>query len=55
LVLATEWSEFKELDLERIRDSMAFPVVVDGRNMFEPAEMARLGFTYYPTGRPSIT
>ena len=55
MVLATEWSEFQMLDLERVRDLMAYPVVVDGRNLFEPAEMGRLGFTYYPTGRPSIS
>jgi len=54
LVLATEWQEFKELDLERIRREMRYPVVIDGRNLFDPVEMSRLGFTYYPTGRPQI-
>ena len=34
---------------------MAYPVVIDGRNVFEPAQMAELGFTYYPTGRPSVS
>lgn len=55
VVLATEWDEFRNLDLERLRDLMAYPVVIDGRNFFEPAEMARLGFTYYGTGRPAIS
>lgn len=55
VVLATDWAEFKELDLERLRDVMAYPVVIDGRNFFEPAEMVRLGFTYYGTGRPAIS
>ena len=33
---------------------MAYPLVVDSRNVFDPAEMRRAGFTYYPTGRPAI-
>jgi len=51
LVLLTEWGEFKKLDLQRVRGLMAVPVVVDGRNMFDPAEMARLGFEYRGVGR----
>ncbi|MEK7681791.1 MAG: UDP-glucose/GDP-mannose dehydrogenase family protein, partial [Chloroflexota bacterium] len=51
LVLLTEWGEFKKLDLQRVRSLMAVPVVVDGRNMFDPAEMARLGFEYRGVGR----
>ena len=53
MVLATEWDEFRGLDLDRLRDGMAYPVVVDGRNLFDPADMQRRGFTYYPTGRPT--
>jgi UDPglucose 6-dehydrogenase len=54
LVVATEWSEFAELDLERIRETMAYPVVVDARNLYEPRRMDALGFSYYPTGRKPI-
>jgi UDPglucose 6-dehydrogenase len=55
VVIATDWQEFKEMDLERLKSVMAYPVVVDGRNIFEPAAMAQHGFTYYPTGRPAIS
>jgi UDPglucose 6-dehydrogenase len=52
LVLATEWDEFAHLDLAKLRELMAYPVVVDARNLFDPEEMAQAGFVYYPTGRP---
>jgi UDPglucose 6-dehydrogenase len=52
LVLATEWEEFRGLDLAALKRSMAQPVVVDSRNLFDPAEMSAAGFWYYPTGRP---
>jgi UDPglucose 6-dehydrogenase len=51
LVVCTEWNEFKQLDLERVRQAMAQPVVVDGRNIYDPGEMARLGFRYRGVGR----
>jgi UDPglucose 6-dehydrogenase len=51
LVLLTEWNEFRQLELERIRDSMVQPVFVDGRNVYEPGEMAALGFDYRGIGR----
>lgn len=54
LVLCTEWPEFRSLDLARLKDSMRYPLVVDGRNLFDPAEMAANGFSYYPVGRPAI-
>ena len=50
-VLCTEWDEFRSLDLERVRDLLAIPVVVDARNLFDPAEMRAMGFTYRGTGR----
>jgi UDPglucose 6-dehydrogenase len=53
VVLATEWDEFAHLDLAKMRELMAYPVVVDARNLFDPAEMAQAGFVYYPTGRPT--
>jgi UDPglucose 6-dehydrogenase len=54
MVLCTEWDEFKSLDLEKLRSLMAYPVVVDGRNLFDPVEMKNAGFSYYPTGRPHV-
>jgi UDPglucose 6-dehydrogenase len=52
LVVCTEWAEFSILDLGRLRGVMTFPLVVDGRNTFDPASMAAAGFSYHPTGRP---
>lgn len=54
LVVCTEWEEFRSLDLTRLRSAMVYPVVVDGRNLFDPRAMAEEGFTYYPTGRPPL-
>ena len=54
LVVCTGWEEFRELDLERLRATMAYPVVVDARNLFENETMSAAGFTYYPTGRPAL-
>lgn len=52
LVVCTEWAEFSILDLDRLRGLMAFPLIVDGRNMFDPAATVAAGFGYYPAGRP---
>jgi UDPglucose 6-dehydrogenase len=54
VVLCTEWAEFLDLDLARLKRVMAYPLVVDGRNVFDPKEMRAAGFAYYPTGRPSV-
>lgn len=54
VVMCTEWAEFSRLDLARVKSSMTYPVIVDGRNFFDPEQMRSAGFTYYPTGRPSI-
>ena len=51
LVIATEWDEFKKLDLDRARKSLTHPIMFDGRNLFDPAEMERLGFIYKSIGR----
>ncbi len=51
LVVVTEWNEFKNLDLARIRDLMTHPVLVDGRNIYEPETMNKLGFHYRGVGR----
>jgi UDPglucose 6-dehydrogenase len=51
LVIATEWEVFKKLDLERARKALSHPIMFDGRNLFDPAEMERLGFIYKSVGR----
>jgi UDPglucose 6-dehydrogenase len=51
LVVATEWEIFKKLDLERARKALTHPIMFDGRNLFDPAEMERLGFIYKSIGR----
>jgi UDPglucose 6-dehydrogenase len=51
LVLVTEWNEFKQLDMTRILKSMRQPVLIDGRNIYDPDRMWALGFTYRAMGR----
>ncbi len=51
LVVATEWDEFKKLDLERARKALSHPILFDGRNLFDAAELERLGFIYKSIGR----
>lgn len=51
LLVATEWNEFKELDFKKIKKLMRQPVLMDGRNMYDPDEMKRLGFRYAGMGR----
>ncbi len=51
LVVVTEWNEFRQLDLRRLRTSMRTPVVIDGRNIYVPSTMRSLGFTYRGIGR----
>ena len=52
LVIVTEWNQFRALDLQRLKAAMRTPVVVDLRNIYQPAEMAAAGFTYVSIGRP---
>jgi UDPglucose 6-dehydrogenase len=52
LLIATDWQEFAALDWERIHRLMARPLVLDGRNLLDPARMAQLGFEYHSFGRP---
>jgi len=51
-LLLTEWDEFKGLDWKRMKKAMAHPTLIDGRNLFDPAKMRELGFTYRSVGRP---
>jgi UDPglucose 6-dehydrogenase len=52
LLIATEWDEFRALDWDKIRDSMARPLIVDGRNLLSPREIKDRGFEYRSFGRP---
>jgi len=54
VVIATDWDEFRDLDLAALRDVMAYPLVVDGRNVFDSTEMREAGFSYYPTGQAPV-
>ncbi len=51
VVICTEWDEFRQLDLEKLRSIMAHPTVIDGRNIYDPKRMTALGFTYKSIGR----
>jgi UDPglucose 6-dehydrogenase len=51
LLILTEWNEFRRPDFERIRNLLAEPVIFDGRNIYDPADLRRLGFKYYSIGR----
>jgi len=53
LILLTEWNEFRGLDLGRVRDLLASPLVIDLRNIYQPQEMAAVGFSYLSIGRPA--
>ena len=55
LLILTEWEEFGALDLDRMLQQLKYPIVIDGRNLYEPDAMAARGFTYYSVGRPSAT
>jgi UDPglucose 6-dehydrogenase len=54
IALVTEWNEFKFLNLERVRQVMRRPVIFDGRNLWEPERMRRLGFEYHGIGRKPV-
>jgi UDPglucose 6-dehydrogenase len=51
LVVATEWPQFKKLDLERARKALTHPILFDGRNLFDREEMESMGFIYKSIGR----
>ena len=52
LILITEWAEFRDLDFDKVKRLMRHPIVLDGRNFFDPAKLRALGFTYKGVGRP---
>ncbi len=54
LLVLTEWEEFAALDLERLRNRMKQPILLDGRNLFSPEQMEKAGFIYFSVGRPEV-
>ncbi|MEN3013008.1 MAG: UDP-glucose/GDP-mannose dehydrogenase family protein [Endomicrobiia bacterium] len=54
LAILTEWDEFKKIDLMKVKKLMNHPIIVDGRNIFEPEKLTKYGFVYIPTGRSCI-
>jgi len=55
LVVVTEWPDFKKLNIAKLKKIMNAPVIIDGRNIFDPVKMAKAGFTYQSVGRPLLT
>jgi UDPglucose 6-dehydrogenase len=55
LVVCTDWNEFREPDFSELLSRLKEPVVFDGRNLYEPAAMARRGFEYHCVGRAAIS
>jgi UDPglucose 6-dehydrogenase len=53
LLILTDWQDFAELDLQRLHYTLRYPIVIDGRNLFDPDQMAQHGFTYLSVGRPN--
>jgi len=51
LIILTEWNEFKQINLHAIKDLMKTPVIIDGRNIYDPTTIKEIGFTYYAVGR----
>jgi UDPglucose 6-dehydrogenase len=51
LVIATEWNEFRNIDLSKVKSLMRNPIILDSRNIFEPEKVREMGFTYSSTGR----
>lgn len=53
LLILTDWPDFGRLDLEQLRGVLRYPIIIDGRNLYDPRQMHELGFTYLSVGRPS--
>jgi UDPglucose 6-dehydrogenase len=53
LLILTDWAEFGRLDLPRLNRQMRYPIVVDGRNLYDPDRMLENGITYFSVGRPT--
>ena len=55
LLILTEWEEFASLDLARLYKELKYPIIIDGRNLYDPEVMSAHGFSYYSIGRPPVT
>ncbi|MGA7157531.1 MAG: UDP-glucose/GDP-mannose dehydrogenase family protein [Acidobacteriaceae bacterium] len=53
LLILTDWREFASMDLDQLRATMRYPIIIDGRNLYDPQHMIDSGFTYLSIGRPS--
>lgn len=54
LCILTEWNEFRQADLQKVKKNMKKPLIIDGRNIYHPEEIKKLGFTYVSTGRRTV-
>jgi UDPglucose 6-dehydrogenase len=54
LAILTEWNEFMQADLKKVKSLLKKPVIIDGRNIYQPSQMKALGFTYVSTGRRPV-
>ena len=52
LIIITEWNEFRQIDLSKVKKLMKNPTIFDGRNIYDPSDLKKLGFKYYSVGRP---
>jgi UDPglucose 6-dehydrogenase len=55
LLILNDWEEFAKLDLARLHYTLRYPIVIDGRNLYDPVTMAESGFTYLSVGRPGLS
>jgi len=55
VLILTDWPEIGKMDLAQLKKSMKCPIVIDGRNVFQPARMAEHGFVYHSIGRQPVT
>jgi UDPglucose 6-dehydrogenase len=54
LLILSDWAQFGELDLDKLQEALHYPIVIDGRNLYDPQEMLERGFTYLSVGRPAM-
>lgn len=55
LLILNDWQEFAELDLTKLHYTLRYPIIIDGRNLYDPASMLEQGFTYLSVGRPGLS
>ena len=54
MLILTAWPEIEKLDLDELKAAMACPIIIDGRNVFDPNTLAQKGFTYHSVGRATV-